>query len=740
MMRHTALRSLTTGLATLVLVTGCKDGILPSSDGAGSSSLSPLGPVALQDAEIDRTDTHFSLDAVMEGATTLTLAEPVVDPRTGEPTTTLDLSPASRALRVESGYDRAGVFRFSFAHEQSGRKDPLREGAYHGGRFQVVGQRVTLYDGDGQQLDSFGSDQVPGLPDAPFMSLEHPSIAGGLFLDSMLVIPNGNAGAEKTDRYGRTGRGPGGSPAVAFRGNDRLEITTTAGSAANPATFVRRYRKFIRSEGGERIVRWVLDETEFSSQNVHPKGTMKNRQVTRFRNVQWHENRDKDRRRYQAREEKRVQWEASGGLSSTLQLSASSRRPGPAAPAPGPARFSMNTAGDLGPCGREGPDYGATLMNPGGANLVYQHGICSSAATWDGMKPRVGSLFSVGWEQAWSLDDNEPLEDQTIDLEGKVSASGITNNVIISHSQGGLIARRLGQRRPDLVRGVITISSPHYGALIAQQGTGALTNAISPLIPDFCDFYGVSWRDGLCGLTKELKNALLESLLTFGTESAMPVVRDDRPGSAFINSLNGSYEQFPRVSIANSVGTRWAWARVLGDVRSARTDFNPKGGQYVSTTERLYQASIGAQILAQLITDWVSSYGFGCDPFGYYTWGDWVPCNPYEPYDPFNRWYQSAAQMWWLRVAYWLYDAAYFVQHTLDDIDATWDYMTTGHADGSDGFIQFSSQHYPNSPGAYSPLHKSIYNSHSHTGETASPKVFAELQPSLDYMGVPRRY
>lgn len=739
-MRHTALRSLTTGLATLVLVTGCKDGILPPPDGAGSSALSLPGPVVLQDAEIDRTDTHFSLDAVMEGSTTLSLAEPIVNPRTGEPTTTLDLSPGSRSLHVESGYDRAGVFRFSVAHELSGRKDPLRDGAYHGGRFQVVGKRVTLYDGDGQQFDSFGSDQVPGLPDAPFMSLEHPSIAGGLFLDSTLVIPTANAVAVKSDRHGRTGRGPGGQQAVAFRGNDRLEITTTAGTATNPATFVRRYQKFIRGEGGERIVRWVLDETEFSSQNVHPKGTMKNRQITRFRNVQWHENREKDRERYRAREEKRVQWEATGGVSPAAQLATAPRRPGSVAAVPGPARLSMNTAGDLGPCGREGPDYGATLMNPGGANLVYQHGICSSAATWDGMKPRVGSLFSVGWEQAWSLDDNEPLEDQTIDLEGKVSASGVANNVIVSHSQGGLIARRLGQRRPDLVQGVVTISSPHYGALIAQQGPGALTNAISPLIPDFCEYFGVAWNDGLCGLTRDLKNAMLESLLTFGTESAMPVVRDDRPGSYFINSLNGTYEPFRRASIANSAGTRWAWARVLGDVRSPRTDFNPKGQQYVNTTERLYEAAIGAQILAQLIADWVSDYSYGCDPYGYYAWDGWVPCNRMAPYDPFNRWYQSAAQMWWLRVAHWMYDAAYFVQHTLDDIDATWDYMTTAHADGSDGFIQLSSQYYPNSPGAFSPMHRTIYNSHSHTGETASPKVFTELQPSLDYLGVPRRF
>ncbi|MGH9339227.1 MAG: hypothetical protein ACRD1R_06515, partial [Acidobacteriota bacterium] len=94
---------------------------------------------------------------------------------------------------------------------------------------------------------------------------------------------------------------------------------------------------------------------------------------------------------------------------------------------------------------------------------------------------------------------------------------------------------------------------------------------------------------------------------------------------------------------------------------------------------------------------------------------------------------------YWGRVANLLYTIGSAITGTLDSVDRFWVDAVAGGYYPMDGFIPFSSQIYPNSPGSFAPQRYPIYGSDSHTGETASPLVLRELTRALDDSKVPRR-
>ncbi len=80
-------------------------------------------------------------------------------------------------------------------------------------------------------------------------------------------------------------------------------------------------------------------------------------------------------------------------------------------------------------------------------------------------------------------------------IEDILATTGHAKVHLIGHSQGGLDARYVAGVRPDLVRSVTTVASPHKGADLAgfisgnidEQGNilGALLNFFGPLLEDF---------------------------------------------------------------------------------------------------------------------------------------------------------------------------------------------------------------------------------------------------------------
>jgi hypothetical protein len=94
---------------------------------------------------------------------------------------------------------------------------------------------------------------------------------------------------------------------------------------------------------------------------------------------------------------------------------------------------------------------------------------------------------------------------------------------------------------------------------------------------------------------------------------------------------------------------------------------------------------------------------------------------------------------YWATLIATLADISNRLSSTLIRLYRYWDIVTTGGIGDTDGFIQFGSQGYPNSPGAHVPDRYVIRGADSHTGSTASPMVRDGLDLILtDRMGVLR--
>ena len=193
-----------------------------------------------------------------------------------------------------------------------------------------------------------------------------------------------------------------------------------------------------------------------------------------------------------------------------------------------------------------------------GQNMVLQHGIFSSAGTWDRMDGWLQPRYQLGNTLIPSLVSTEPLATQRDNLIGLLSLTGARDNVMIGHSNGGLVVRSLAQTRPDLVRGVITNSTLHNGAILAR----ALRTEAARGIGSIAAHVGANCRTPLDSVTCFLSAVLQDPFVNLGIanaafDAAIPVTRDMQPQSAFIQSINATPEAFPRVSIENKADPRW---------------------------------------------------------------------------------------------------------------------------------------------------------------------------------------
>jgi pimeloyl-ACP methyl ester carboxylesterase len=681
----------------------------------------------LRDVGISRGDTYFAFSVTTEQGPD--------DGSTGGGAglvSTANYTP-NEAVYIETGYGDDGQLRFSLysgGDDNPRLPDPPAV-------VRTVGNSVSMYDQWGSLLDAYTFNDYldgAGLPGgdlsvgSPRGSIYDPG--GGTCLQEPCPTNPMSVAAASAE--------------VRQEGEDVLVITTRmrggdvglqAASADQDGVTVRRYRK--RSvpttgpDGGrpERTgssARWVIESIERTGTHPTPKGPVRMRTRNTFRFAAAHVNPGRDRQR-----EKRL---AEPPVRKPRPTEMAARMGGAQAVGGVQAATTYYEPG-INLCDRKEFNYARTVY-PGGASLVYQHGFCSGADTWIGMRERIPESHFVGVEQGYSLNPDQRIDDQTNDLEARLSAQGVGGNVVVSHSQGGLIARRLGQRRPDLVSGLVTIGTPHEGALIA----GNAANVVSEQLRD-----AIGWNcfgNIMCQLREAVLQGATARLLNYGADAAVPLVGDVRPGSELLASLNGRseyrYETFRRASITNIVPVRFALFRLLGDAGSPRERLyseSPLGGQgAVRDAHRVYNAGRLLQHLAMSLRWHAADYGYGwgCHQSGYRSY--WEPC-----YDQgyYYRWWQAS---YWYRVADILDWVGGAVVNTLDYVDYTWDQFTTGGWDDSDGFIQAASQPYPEDVGgAFPPKRFGIATPEAHTGETASPGVLRALRIALDEVGMPRR-
>jgi pimeloyl-ACP methyl ester carboxylesterase len=478
----------------------------------------------------------------------------------------------------------------------------------------------------------------------------------------------------------------------------RAQGRAPAGSGADDEIeTVRRYRRVARDS-------WHLEEVRQIARVTDARGSRLTETITRITYGAWNRDQVKDSLRGEA---PRLRVDATPRVSTAAPLSRAFDVPADAPTAPSDVLFGL--------CDRGTAEANiARSKSSHGLSIVYQHGFCADASVWDGVRPLIASAHPVVRERAFSIQTTAAAEDQVTELRTRILETDTRPNLVIGHSLGGLLARRLGQRDPALVTGVITIGSPNGGARIAQIGPDAAAEIMEQAAGRYC--VG-SW---LCNQLVMLAADQQAGKLLFGAPGLLPpVLQDLSPSSGFLRTLNSTPEPFPRAGIEVDAGNRWAVFRMLGDARTPRTRVltgqRPSGHSWVSKAEETYRTAQLLQFFSFFAHWSISAYGAGidCTQSGYAAF--WTPCLDQD-------WYSMWIAPWYLDLfTYLVYQLSTFLITAMDFVDHSWDWLTTGNVDRTDGLVALQAQRYPNAPGAVAPVRVLITppDADSHAGETA---------------------
>ncbi len=700
-------------LLLLTLTFGCGDAgtpAAPDADGSGVTFSAQAG--SLRDSGIDRTDTHFAFYLT----TTVSTGEESIS------ISSLESDASAETRYYETGYEPDGDLRFNIYRDPSTDPDIPDPPAL----VRAVENWVYFYDQSGTLTNSDRFDHLMAAAGLPGGDLVDATTEGSLYY-------GGGGGGIKEPIYIESFPRGGAGPQSRKVSDEVMEIVvrTPEGiqalgmSAGSRTETIRRYRKRIVSEtDGHGAVtngqghRWLLEEIDQTSWLPGRTGEHQLRTRSRYSYVTHHINAGKDRQRRQRLNERL----ASDALYASSQPPAESDAPA--------EDVRLASVDGINLCERGAGSHVQTIES-GGAGIVWQHGFCDGAETWLGMRPKIAQTHYVGLSQAYSLNSDAYIRTQVAELASRLAAQPARGNVVVGHSQGGLVARRLGQRHPDLVGTVITIGTPHKGARIASAGPAWVADALTDATGEIC------FGDLLCPLYAEVFEKVTAGFLTWGAGELIPAAGDDRPGSPFLDSLNSAYEPFRRASIHVSVLKRWSLFRSMGDKDSPRerllTESPLSGRDYVRNVEMAYRAGWLLQDIARALRWRAYAYGngWGCHQSGYHA--HWEPC--YDPYGYKYHWYASS---YWMSIASVMEWIGGRITGTLNFMNRTWNDITAG-SDRTDGFVQYSSQIYPTTPGAsYPGQYPILGGEEAHSGETASVPVMQKLRLALDQAQFPR--
>jgi triacylglycerol esterase/lipase EstA (alpha/beta hydrolase family) len=100
-------------------------------------------------------------------------------------------------------------------------------------------------------------------------------------------------------------------------------------------------------------------------------------------------------------------------------------------------------------------------------NVALVHGFLEGPANWGNMP----SLLSGAGFNAFTVptvNSSDPIATQSTALNSYLSTNGVTNSILVGHSQGGLVSRYA--TRSQAARGILTVATPNGGAPIAGAG------------------------------------------------------------------------------------------------------------------------------------------------------------------------------------------------------------------------------------------------------------------------------
>jgi pimeloyl-ACP methyl ester carboxylesterase len=371
---------------------------------------------------------------------------------------------------------------------------------------------------------------------------------------------------------------------------------------------------------------------------------------------------------------------------------------------------------------------------------------------WNGMRSRLRNSLSID-DRAYTVPTIPGLEDASHTLLAAVrDDAGFPRTVLVAHSAGGVISRRVAQLDPARVSGIITVGTPHVGALISERGgdTGAgILAAVS------ASFYIGPCVSGLLTQTSSACKSYAKLAVAtagfiagevYGESMGQPGSKDLDPDSPFIAQVNSVPESFRRIGITHRVPNSGALARYLGE----RLGTNEYDGYSADLAALEYNSTRRSAlfnfILATVQLAMLSEY-----EMGFSRWQLTSSCGPVyssfgncggvtEPYLA-NRFYNSYAQYLFQQQA-----LAAGIYLSLTIANGIWNWGTTDQQ-GGDAFIASASQYYPNVSGSpFLPVNVESdrsYNglaSPAHGGETRSSRTASVIEAQLQQrFGVQRR-
>ncbi len=465
---------------------------------------------------INGADTYVTFDVAIQTSAAINSSTPIYNTYTGQSSNTLSLA-ANTTYHVEAGYDPNGQLVLNIF--PAGTPPDPGTDASTVSVIRLAGGQVTVFDASGNPIPLVAPAANAPLP----ASLQYLGTNPGPSVINGMVIPQSSMAAYAAARGGTLSSPPTDcAPPSCGGGSSVIEMTMTPAQGGAVHWWY--------SASGSN---WVASGAEYIPSL--PSGTAS--RVLTFSNVAWSDNAADDQAR------------ANRGNTATLPPSPSSSAPSAAVSAPS---------------GSE-----QIYQDGGPQNIVLQHGLFSSGATWSRMYPWLLDDLRLGTVLIPSLPSTDTLANQTNDLISDINATGEGGYILIGHSQGGLISRAAAQyysaeHLGSVATGVLTMDTPNQGAPIAVTGPASAAVVINDLAGGLWQFIGCGSPLDNPGCFLAYESAGLGAEL--GLYNDAPVLNDLQPGSAFLNNLNSASEPFTRAAIVGKSDGRWLEYRLAGDL------------------------------------------------------------------------------------------------------------------------------------------------------------------------------
>lgn len=187
-----------------------------------------------------------------------------------------------------------------------------------------------------------------------------------------------------------------------------------------------------------------------------------------------------------------------------------------------------------------------TTGHPQGASrIALAHGALSSGGVWNTLLPGLQSDHPSISIVAPSIAQTGSLTSQASSLQGFLLGSA---NVLVGHSNGGLLARKVRTVAPSSVKGIVTLDSPNGGMPLANRAQHAAgevifissaVNALTvlPVLNAYFEHTTYPWTVAAYAIEAGGWAYSWWMWTKSQLEAYAPFINDDKPGSAFLGGL-----------------------------------------------------------------------------------------------------------------------------------------------------------------------------------------------------------